>query len=89
MYDRNAIERARQLQAAWEGNELRGFLQRQPETVTEARTLSGLPVQRVYTGNFRSSIVSRIAVPAAASPPGESMSSDSSASITSGRTSSP
>jgi len=49
MFDRNAIERARQLQAAWEGNELRGFLQRQPETVTEARTLSGLPVQRVYT----------------------------------------
>ena len=49
MFDRNAIERARQLQAAWEGNELRGFLQRQPETVTDARTLSGLPVQRVYT----------------------------------------
>jgi methylmalonyl-CoA mutase N-terminal domain/subunit len=49
MFDRDAIERARQLQAAWEKNELRGFLQRQPETVTEACTLSGLPVQRVYT----------------------------------------
>ena len=49
MFDRDAIERTRRLQAAWEGNELRGFLQRQPETVTEARTLSGLPVQRVYT----------------------------------------
>jgi len=49
MFDRDAIERARQLQTAWERNELRGFLQRQPETVTDARTLSGLPVQRVYT----------------------------------------
>jgi methylmalonyl-CoA mutase cobalamin-binding domain/chain len=49
MFDRDAIERARRLQAAWEGNELRGFLARQPETVTNARTLSGLPVQRVYT----------------------------------------
>jgi 2-hydroxyisobutanoyl-CoA mutase large subunit len=49
MFDRDAIERARRLQAAWEGNELRGFLARQPETVTDARTLSGLPVQRVYT----------------------------------------
>jgi methylmalonyl-CoA mutase N-terminal domain/subunit len=49
MFDRDAIERARRLQAAWEGNELRGFLERQPETVTDARTLSGLPVQRVYT----------------------------------------
>ena len=49
MFDREAIERARRLQAAWEGNELRGFLARQPETVTDARTLSGLPVQRVYT----------------------------------------
>jgi 2-hydroxyisobutanoyl-CoA mutase large subunit len=49
MFDRDAIERARRLQAAWEGNELRGFLERQPETVTNARTLSGLPVQRVYT----------------------------------------
>jgi 2-hydroxyisobutanoyl-CoA mutase large subunit len=49
MFDRDAIDRARRLQAAWEGNELRGFLARQPETVTDARTLSGLPVQRVYT----------------------------------------
>ena len=49
MFDRDAIERTRRLQAAWEGNELRGFLERQPETVTDARTLSGLPVQRVYT----------------------------------------
>jgi len=49
MFDRDAIERARRLQAAWEGNELRGFLARQPETVTDARTLSGLPVQRIYT----------------------------------------
>ena len=49
MFDRDAIERARRLQAAWEANELRGFLARQPETVTDARTLSGLPVQRVYT----------------------------------------
>jgi methylmalonyl-CoA mutase cobalamin-binding domain/chain len=49
MFDRDAIERARRLQAAWEANELRGFLERQPETAGESRTLSGLPVQRVYT----------------------------------------
>ena len=49
MFDRDAIERARRLQAAWEANELNAFLARQPEAVGEARTLSGLPVQRVYT----------------------------------------
>ena len=49
MFDRDAIERARRLQAAWEANELSAFLARQPESTREARTLSGLPVQRVYT----------------------------------------
>jgi methylmalonyl-CoA mutase cobalamin-binding domain/chain len=49
MFDHDAIERARRLQAAWEGNELRAFMERQPESVTHAQTLSGLPVQRVYT----------------------------------------
>jgi methylmalonyl-CoA mutase N-terminal domain/subunit len=49
MFDRDAIERARRLQAAWEANELRAFLARQPEAAGESRTLSGLPVQRVYT----------------------------------------
>jgi methylmalonyl-CoA mutase N-terminal domain/subunit len=49
MFDRDAIERARRLQAAWEANELRAFLARQPETAGVSRTLSGLPVQRVYT----------------------------------------
>jgi methylmalonyl-CoA mutase cobalamin-binding domain/chain len=49
MFDRDAIEWARRLQTAWEANELRAFLARQPEAVGEARTLSGLPVQRVYT----------------------------------------
>ncbi|HKZ05595.1 MAG TPA: methylmalonyl-CoA mutase family protein [Methylomirabilota bacterium] len=49
MFDRDAIDRARRLQAAWEGNELRAFMERQPESVTDGRTLSGLPVQRVYT----------------------------------------
>ena len=49
MFDRDAIERARRLQTAWEGNELRAFMERQPESVADARTLSGMPVQRVYT----------------------------------------
>ena len=49
MFDRDAIERARRLQAAWEANELSTFLARQPESAGESRTLSGLPVQRIYT----------------------------------------
>ena len=49
MFDRDAIERARRLAAAWEGNELRSFIERQPETRPGYETLSGLPVNRVYT----------------------------------------
>ena len=49
MFDRDAIERARRLAAAWEGNELRSFIERQPEARPGYETLSGLPVNRVYT----------------------------------------
>jgi methylmalonyl-CoA mutase N-terminal domain/subunit len=49
MFDPDAIRRARELQAAWEAGELRAFLERQPEARPEARTGSGLPVQRLYT----------------------------------------
>jgi methylmalonyl-CoA mutase cobalamin-binding domain/chain len=49
MFDRDAIERARRLTAAWEANELRQFVERQPETRARYETLSGLPVGRVYT----------------------------------------
>jgi methylmalonyl-CoA mutase N-terminal domain/subunit len=49
MFDPDAIERIRTLREAWERNELREFLDRQPEARPEYRTLSGLPVKRVYT----------------------------------------
>jgi methylmalonyl-CoA mutase cobalamin-binding domain/chain len=49
VFDRDEIARAAALRAAWEGGELRAFLDRQPESRPEYRTLSGLPLKRVYT----------------------------------------
>src|SRR5262244_2443528 len=49
MFDRDEIARARALREAWEAGELRAFLDRQPESRPEYRTLSGLPLKRVYT----------------------------------------
>jgi methylmalonyl-CoA mutase cobalamin-binding domain/chain len=49
MFDREEIARATALRAAWEAGELRAFLDRQPESRPEYRTLSGLPLRRVYT----------------------------------------
>src|SRR5919197_1678044 len=49
MFDPDAIERIRALQLDGEANELREFLERQPEGRPEYRTGSGLPVERVYT----------------------------------------
>src|SRR6266478_4485019 len=49
MFDRAEIARAAALREAWEAGELRAFLDRQPESRTEYRTLSGVPLKRVYT----------------------------------------
>ncbi len=49
MFDREEIARATALRAAWEAGELRAFLERRPESRPEYRTLSGLPLKRVYT----------------------------------------
>src|SRR5882724_7626004 len=49
MYDREAIERIRRQRERWEAGELREFQARQPEARPEYRTVSGLPVKRVYT----------------------------------------
>jgi len=49
MFDREEIARAAAVRAAWEAGELRAFLDRQPESRPEYRTLSGLPLRRVYT----------------------------------------
>ncbi len=49
MPDPTDIEKARALRRAWEQNELREFIERQPESRAEYRSASGLPVKRVYT----------------------------------------
>ncbi len=49
MFDRDTIDRLAARRRAWEANELKAFLERQPEARPEYRTVSGLPVQRVYT----------------------------------------
>ncbi|HEY2995883.1 MAG TPA: methylmalonyl-CoA mutase family protein [Methylomirabilota bacterium] len=49
MFDPDAIEEIRKQREAWEAKELKEFLARQPESRPEYRTLSGLPVKRVYT----------------------------------------
>src|SRR5437867_6972452 len=53
MFDPDAIERMRAMQRDWEANELREFLERQPESRPEYRTGSLLPVERVYTPRRR------------------------------------
>src|SRR5260370_4872673 len=42
-------ESGRRAREEWERNELRQFLERQPEAKERYETLSGLPVKRVYT----------------------------------------
>jgi methylmalonyl-CoA mutase N-terminal domain/subunit len=49
MFDRKELERIRTRRETWEAQELREFLARQPESRPEYRTVSGLPVKRVYT----------------------------------------
>jgi methylmalonyl-CoA mutase cobalamin-binding domain/chain len=49
MFDRDAIERIRAARQQWEAGELQRFVARQPEAPRGDRTLSGLPVERVYT----------------------------------------
>ena len=49
MFDPDALDRALAMRRDWEANELRTFLERQPEAREEHRTGSGLPVERVYT----------------------------------------
>src|SRR2546422_11768005 len=49
MFDADAIERIKAMRRDWEANELREFLARQPESRSEYRTGSGLPLERVYT----------------------------------------
>jgi methylmalonyl-CoA mutase N-terminal domain/subunit len=49
MFDRDAIDRIAAMRRDWEANELRQFLERQPESRADHRTASGLPVERVYT----------------------------------------
>jgi methylmalonyl-CoA mutase cobalamin-binding domain/chain len=49
MFDKDAIARAAAQRREWEATELREFLSRQPEGRTEYRSLSGLPLKRVYT----------------------------------------
>jgi 2-hydroxyisobutanoyl-CoA mutase large subunit len=49
MFDRDEIAKAAALRTAWEAGELRAFLERQRESRSEYRTLSGLSLKRVYT----------------------------------------
>jgi methylmalonyl-CoA mutase cobalamin-binding domain/chain len=49
MIDEQAVGQARAEREGWEANELRTFLDRQPEASSEYRTASGLPLERVYT----------------------------------------
>ncbi len=49
MFDRDEIERAARMRREWEADELRAFLERQPEARADYRTGSGLPLERVYT----------------------------------------
>ncbi|HEY3067778.1 MAG TPA: methylmalonyl-CoA mutase family protein [Methylomirabilota bacterium] len=49
MSDEDAIERVAAQRREWEAEELRRFVERQPEARAETRTLSGLPTKRVYT----------------------------------------
>jgi methylmalonyl-CoA mutase cobalamin-binding domain/chain len=49
MFDPDAIAQAAAMRRKWEANELQQFLKRQPESRSEYRTASGLPLKRVYT----------------------------------------
>jgi methylmalonyl-CoA mutase cobalamin-binding domain/chain len=49
LFDPDALKRAAAERAEWEATELKAFLERQPEASPERRTLSGLPLKRVYT----------------------------------------
>jgi methylmalonyl-CoA mutase cobalamin-binding domain/chain len=49
MFDKDAIARAAALRREWEATELRQFQARQPEARADYRSLSGLPLKRVYT----------------------------------------
>ncbi len=49
LFDPDALKRAAAERAEWEATELKAFLERQPEARPEYRTLSGLPLKRVYT----------------------------------------
>jgi methylmalonyl-CoA mutase N-terminal domain/subunit len=49
MFDPDRIEAIERQRAGWEAEELAAFQRRQPESRVESRTLSGLPVDRVYT----------------------------------------
>jgi len=49
MFDREALKWIGRMRREWEDQELHQFLERQPETRSECRTASGIPVQRVYT----------------------------------------
>ncbi len=49
MFDRETLARVAVMQREWEANELKAFLERQPESRTDDTTASGIPVKRVYT----------------------------------------
>ncbi len=49
MFDPEALKRAAAQRAEWEATDLKAFLERQPEARADYRTLSGLPLKRVYT----------------------------------------
>jgi methylmalonyl-CoA mutase cobalamin-binding domain/chain len=49
LFDPEALKRLRDRRAQWEASELKAFLARAPEGRAEYRTLSGLPLKRVYT----------------------------------------
>ena len=49
MFDPDMIGQAAAMLRDWEANELQRFLDRQPESRSEYRTASGLPIKRVYT----------------------------------------
>jgi len=49
MFDRDELKRIADMRRDWEEQELREFLERQPENRAEGRTASGLRTKRVYT----------------------------------------
>ena len=49
MFDPDMIAQAAAMLREWEANELQQFLNRQPESRSEYRTASGIPIKRVYT----------------------------------------